>query len=262
MRAQIRTVSVFALALAVCFAWPAAAQTTTPNGSYGVLVNLWPDANQLPSAFLGVLNFDGSGKISGSYTIFTKSTDVLKGTLTGTYSGNADGTNTVNLTLDVGQTVVASVAVTDAGTGLQILVTGGTGIDPLGQVLTGSGRVQSAQGTTPAGSYGFVINNWANPRNSALGVFGILNLDGAGNASGSFTVTGTDIGPTPFTGSFVGSVSLNPDGSGSLKVTLVDVGITSTYAIVVTDGGAGIQLLQTAESDGLGSVHSGIARRQ
>jgi hypothetical protein len=33
-------------------------------------------------------------------------------------------------------------------------------------------------------------------------------------------------------------------------------------AIVVTDGGAGIQLLQIAESDGLGTVISGTARLQ
>ncbi len=261
MNTQKRTVSVFALILTAGLAWPAAAQTTTPNGSYGVLVNLWPNANQAPSAFLGVLNFDGSGKINGSYTIVTKSTDVLTGTLTGTYSGNADGTNTLNITLDAGATIVAAVAVTDGGTGLQIMVTGGTAIDP-GQVLTGTGRLQSAPGTMPAGSYGFVINNWANPRSSGQGVFGILNLDEAGNASGSFAVTGTDVGPTPFTGTFVGSVSINPDGSGSLKGSLVDVGVSLTYAIVVTDGGAGIQFLQTSESDGLGSVHSGIARRQ
>jgi hypothetical protein len=44
--------------------------------------------------------------------------------MTGTYSGNPDGSNTVNLTFDIGATLAAAVAVTDGGTGLQFLVTG------------------------------------------------------------------------------------------------------------------------------------------
>jgi hypothetical protein len=96
---------------------------------------------------LGVLNFDGAGNVSGSYTIVSKN-PLASGTLTGTYSGNSDGSNTVNLTFDVGVTATASVAVTDGGTGLQLVVTGGTLTKP-GQVITGTGRIQSAQAPRP-----------------------------------------------------------------------------------------------------------------
>ena len=50
--------------------------------------------------------------------------------LTGTYSSNPDGTNTVNLTFDVGATATVLVAVTDAGSGLQLIVTGGSLLKP------------------------------------------------------------------------------------------------------------------------------------
>jgi hypothetical protein len=42
----------------------------------------------------------------------------------------------------------------------------------------------------------------------------------------------------------------------------LDLGITATLAVVVTDGGSGILMLQTDESDGFGSVVSGTARKQ
>ena len=262
------SVGLLTFGLALCFAYLApanklsstSAQVTSPHGSYGILVNQWKDTNSNnTSALLGVLNFDGAGNITGSYTLVSKNSPTT-GMLTGTYSGNSDGSNTVNLTFDVGATATLSLAVTDAGTGLQFMVSGGSLIKP-GQVVTGTGRIQSALGTTPAGSYGFLLNVWPDANNQPLGVFGVVNLDGTKNITGSYTLVGADIGPTPLSGSFTGTYSINPDSTGTLTANL-DIGIGSTIAIVVTDGGTGLLMLQTGESDGLSHVESGTARMQ
>jgi hypothetical protein len=234
---------------------------TSPNGPYGILLNQWKDpSSNNTSALLSVLNFDGAGNVTGSYTIVSTKNPTATGVLTGTYSGNTDGSNTVNLTLDVGPTAILATAVTDAGTGLQLLMTGGTLPKP-GQVVSGTGRIQSAQGTMPAGSYGFLLHQWPDASNNPDGFFGIINLDGAGNAAGTYTFVGSDIGSAPISGTFAGTYSVNPDSTGTAKLTF-DIGFTGTLSIVVTDGGAGIQLLQTSTTSGGKSIISGIARMQ
>ena len=264
------SVPLLAFVLALCFAYltpanklsSASAQVTSPNGSYGILVNQWKDANSNNvGALLGLFNFDGAGNITGSYTFVSKNANATAtGTLKGNYSGNSDGSNTVHLTFDVGATATAVMAVTDGGTGLQLVVTGGTLAKP-GQVVSGTGRIVSAQGTTPAGSYGFLLNVWPDANNQPLGVFGVVHLDGANNVTGSYSLQGPDIGPAPASGNFMGTYSINPDSTGTLTANL-DIGITATLAIVVVDGGSGLLMLQTGESDGLGHVESGTARMQ
>ncbi|HYL34959.1 MAG TPA: hypothetical protein VEV17_03480 [Bryobacteraceae bacterium] len=263
------SVPALALGLALCFAfftpanklWSASAQVTSPNGSYGILLNQWIDANGTTSALLAVLNFDGAGNITGTYTLVGQTYNVLTGTLTGTYSGNPDGSNTANLSLDLGATVTAVVTLTDGGAGLQFMATGGTGIQP-GHVVTGSGRIQSAQGSMPAGSYGLLLNRWPDANNGPQGIFGVVNLDGAGNATGSYTAAGPGVGPAPISGTFTGAYSINPDSTGSLTLNL-DIGATSKYAIAITEGGAGVLMLQTeGNGGGLNHVTSGTARLQ
>jgi hypothetical protein len=246
---------VLTLALGFC---SASAQATSPNGPYGILLNQWLDNTNVTSALLGVLKFDGAGNITGTYTLIGGGPDyaLLTGAWTGTYSGKPDGSNTINLAFDFGGTITAAVAVTDGGTGLQLLVTGGSAPKP-GQVITGTGRIQSAQGTMPAGSYGLLLNRWPDAQHNAQGVFGVFNLDGAGNATGSLTAVGPNLG---LSATFTGTYSINPDSTGSITVS-ADIGITTTYAIVVTDGGSGILMLETSTNGG-GGVFSGTARMQ
>jgi len=259
MKTRRSVLRLSASVLVLGLALSASAQVTSPQGSYGILLNQWIDAKSVTSALLAVLNFDGAGNISGSYTLVTKSYAVLTGAMTGTYSGNPDGSNTVSLTFDSGATLTAAVAVTDGGTGLQFLVTGGNAVSP-GQVVTGTARIQSAQGTTLAGSYGYLLNRWPDSKFASQGFFGIFNLDGAGNVTGSYAIArATD--PIFLSGTLTGTYSINPNGAGSLTLSL-DLGITATLAVVVTDGGSGILMLQTDESDGFGSVVSGTARKQ
>jgi hypothetical protein len=260
--------------LALCFAYlapanklsSASAQVTSPVGSYGVLVNQWANSNDdVTSAFLGVLTFDGSGNITGTYTVVNQAYTLFNnGSLTGTYSGNPDGSNTVNFALDVGATVTAAMAVTDGGTGIQFLVTGGN-IYQQGAVINGTGRIQSAQGTVPAGSYGYLLNRWQDGNNNPETLFGILNLDGAGNVTASYTVVFG--GGTPTTsGTLNGTYSINPDGTGTMALNDNGQFVGQVqFAIVVTDGGAGILMLQTAQSNNngvLNHVIAGTARLQ
>ena len=96
------------LSLALCLSYLIAANrlwaapVTSPNGSYGILLNQWPSSNtgnDKTSGLVGVLNFDGAGNVTATYT---KDFTVKTGTATGTYSPNPDGSNTVNLTFDDG----------------------------------------------------------------------------------------------------------------------------------------------------------------
>ena len=256
----LASIPALVITLALCFAFFGSAQVTSPNGSYGILLNQWKDTNSNnASGLLGVLNFDGAGNVTGSYTLLSKN-GLATGTLTGTYSGNPDGSNTVQLTFDVGATATAGMVVTDGGTGLQLLVTGGSLLKP-GQVVNGTGRIISAQAAIPAGPYGFLLNVWPDVNNQPIGIIGVVNLDGTNNNTGSYTLLGPQVGPAAATGTFTGTYSINPDGTGTLTASL-DNGITTTLAIVVTDGGSGLLMLQTGESDGLGHVESGVARRQ
>src|SRR3954451_14870554 len=81
------------------------APVTSPEGSYGVLLNQWPSSNtgnDKSSGLLGVLNFDGASNITATYTKVNVDFTVKTGTATGAYSANPDGSNRVNLTFDDG----------------------------------------------------------------------------------------------------------------------------------------------------------------
>jgi hypothetical protein len=89
-------------------------------------------------------------------------------------------------------------------------------------------------------------------------------LDGAGNATGSYTFVFGGGTPT-FGGTFTGTYSINPDSTGSITLAL-DSGSTITFAFVVTDGGSGILMLQTVQNNGkanfINHVLVGTARMQ
>jgi len=268
-KAAVRTPAL-PISLALCVVYLIAANNlwsapvTSPVGSYGILLNQWPSSNtgnNTTSALLGVLNFDGAGNVTATYTKVNPDYSVKTGTAAGTCSGNPDGSNTINLTFDDGSLWTVIAAVTDGGSGLQLLVTGGdpmnafTGNANPGEVFSGTGRIQSAQKTMPAGSYGYLLTGWPDAGNKPFVLSGIFNLDGAGNLNGSYTLVNGR--PTAFPGTLSGSYSINPDGTGTMTVA-IDIGVTSTFAIVVTDGGSGILMLSSFG----GQVTSGTARMQ
>jgi hypothetical protein len=123
------------------------------------------------------------------------------------------------------------------------------------------------QGSTSLnGSFGFLINASFRPQSTDNGtaVLGVMNFDGAGNVTGPYTFeiggNSTQAAQT-ITGTFTGTYSRNPDGTGNVTIAL-DAGITVTFAMVITDSGQGLQLVATNLTGGDigGIVISGVAR--
>ena len=123
------------------------------------------------------------------------------------------------------------------------------------EVFGGTGRILSAQGTMPTGSYGYLLTGWPDAGNKPFTFCGIINLDGAGNVNGSYTfVNGR---PNAIPGKLSGAYSVSTDGTGSMTLNF-DFGPTGTAAIVVTEGGSGILMLASVGNQ----VTSGTARMQ
>src|SRR5277367_1972110 len=102
MRSISRTVFVSVLLLSSLGAL--AAQTVAPSGAFGFLLNTsYTDpTNQGGAAILGLMSFDGSGNVKGSYTLEYGSGGVLPvetipGTFAGTYSSNPDGAGSITI---------------------------------------------------------------------------------------------------------------------------------------------------------------------
>lgn len=123
----------------------------------------------------------------------------------------------------------------------------------------------SAQTASLRGPFGFLLNVLFDDPSNANGtaVLGVMNLDGAGNVTGSAVIkngaTNSQAAQT-LTGTLTGTYSINPDGTGNITFT-ADTGITVTLAMIVTDGGQGFQLVTTqCNCDLSQTVLSGFAR--
>src|SRR5579863_8959422 len=104
----------------------ACAQETSPSGAYGFQASLWTNdaANVSGGALLGVINFDGAGNATGTYTLQNGAysgdwQSTATGSLTGTYSGKPDGTGTMTLEFDEGFSLAFDTVVTEGGNGMQ-----------------------------------------------------------------------------------------------------------------------------------------------
>jgi hypothetical protein len=236
-----------------------------PSGSFGFLINAsYSDpSNENGLAILGVMNFDGAGNVTGSYTFevgssATQTSQPITGTLTGTYSSNPDGTGSVTTTSDTGTTFTFAIVITDGGQGLQMVATDCSGGCNIGGTTMIGGVARAAHAGSLKGSYGLQFTNSPSP----AGTVGVASFDGAGNVAESLTfvgLSGTSGQPSIFTGTNTGTYSINPDGSGTFNLTAAS-GNSQTYAFVITDGGSGLLLLQTNRSgDG---VSFGTARLQ
>jgi hypothetical protein len=259
-----RLVSALVLTLTLLCSF-AAAQSNSLSGSFGFLLSSYPvDPSGGGLALLGLMNFDGAGNVTGSYTARSNGGHPQStGTFTGTYSSMPNGVGvkpgSVTLTLDIGITFSLDMVVTDGGQGLQLVATNcGGGCDPAGAVFSGVAR---AAYTGPVnGSYGFQFNSTPVP--SAF--LGAVSFDGAGNAAMSITNVGApqEGSPPPVgSGTLQGTYSLNPDGSGTVTLTDPSGNPDQTFAIVSTDGGSGL-LLVLASGPPQSTVSSGTARLQ
>jgi hypothetical protein len=253
-----RLVSVLVLTLSTV-----AAQSTSPSGSFGFLINAsYSDPSQTNgSAFLGLMNFDGAGNVTGSYTSEpdTQPAHTNAGTLTGTYSSNPDGTGSVTITLDTGTIFTFATVITDGGQGLQLVSTSCSGSCNFGGKALISGVARAAYTGPLKGSYGYQLN--ISPQSAAS--IGVASFDGAGNVALSLTFVGLTVTsgePSLFSGTDTGTYSINPDGSGTINLAPTPGQGAQTFVFVITDGGSGALLLQTSR---LGNgVQFGTARLQ
>jgi hypothetical protein len=261
------------LSISVCLAplSNASAQSIRPSGSFGFQSNTWvgPD-DPNPESIIGVLNFDGAGKVTGSFTDVLaqqNSGQGIPGTLIGTYSSNPDGTGKMSLAGTLGpvfgQVVnfnsTVAMVITDGGAGFQWV-----GTDPGGKVTSGTARAIGTVSTIPPNtSYGVQINRW-----TVFGgqqgvrpdvIIGVTNFDGAGKVALAITEMRASQDPAAQAGTLTGTYSTNADGTGLMTLDLGG-GQTQPIAMVITDSGATCYLLFTTGDPG--RLHTGNCRRQ
>ena len=190
----------------------ASAQVTSPSGAYGFQASLWTNdpADNNGTALLGVMNFDGAGNLSGTYTFQDgahprRLQQTVTGTFTGTYSGNPDGTGTMTVEFDGGFSLTFATVLTEGGKGMQFVSTSGGGkADNLGGgFIPMQGPFNMLTGTLPAG----------------------LFLNGA---SGNVTLTASP-SPNPVPG----TLDFSSSGGRSSGPVMCDDGSTGTWTVTV-----------------------------
>ena len=118
-----------------------AAQSPALMGPYGFTVH----SASPPTEIVGVMTFDGAGNLTGSETLVQLDPSPNARTvqsqtipLSGTYKVNDDGTATMTIQLMGGPAISVSGVITDGGSGVVFVATGGTG----NQLLNGTARKQ------------------------------------------------------------------------------------------------------------------------
>ena len=262
-----RLMSVFVLTLSAV-----SAQSTPTRGSFGFLINAWFSSSAVDAtgvAILGVMNFDGTGNVTGPYTYEVDARGLLAaktttGTFTGTYSSNPDGAGSATIALDAGITLTLAIVTSDGGQSLQLVATdyqfpAAKCACIIGRVVL-SGIARAAPAGKLNGSYGFQLHNSPNVNVN----LGVAKFDGAGNVALSGTFVGSSDAngqPTPtFSLTQTGTYSINPDGTGTINFPAVPDQNALTYAFAITDSGSGLLLMQTDRSGN--GVSFGTARLQ
>jgi len=216
------------------------------KGSYGFLIAEWTSSSSV-SAFnsLGVMTFDGTGNLSGSYTENTAGT-VGTATFSGTYSVHSNGTGSVSLTVENKFNVTLAFVIDASTKNLQLLQTNCPSGSCGNWVISGTAVAQVSTSFSKAslkGVYGDLTNKWTpDPNQQAQAVVGLATFDGAGNVK--ISGTGNTAG-TVTTDTWKGTYSVNSDGTGSFTVTDSKSNEVKG-ALVVNSAGKGYQLMLTS----------------
>jgi hypothetical protein len=107
-----------------------------------------------------------------------------------------------------------------------------------------------AQVAPPVGHYGFVLNATFNFPflRGGVAILGVMNFDGAGNVSGPYALEVGTGGVNPsqsIAGTFTGTYSANPDGTGTVSIALDD-GENLTLIMVIDNNSRSLQLAATS----------------
>jgi len=233
------------------------------NGSYSFLTNLWTaDTSTDQIAVVGVLNFNGAGKVTGSYTSI--SLNVFKtGTLAGTYTVSSNGTGKITFT--TGSTAKFAITLnnpTAAGVaqGLQLLQTN----DPNNEVVSGTAVLQSTAAETygvasAKGNFALQWNLWtADASQSQASLIGVGSFDGKGTCKDSTTMV---LDGKIQTGTHTDTYTVNPDGSGTIT-TPDGTQIAFVLNSVAAGQAKGAQFIVNMSENIGNSVVTGITLKQ
>jgi len=268
------------LLMAVLTAGFVHAQGGSLSGCYGFLFNEYMNntsqADTSGLAVIGVMNFDGAGNVSGTYTVaqgatlagFQNSTS-QSGTLTGTYSGNADGTGTLNIIADSGATLTFATVTTDSGKGFQMVLTANSfGVAGMGIPLGGS--AQSLSGKLPGSflhgnSTGSIPLSLTGTTSGGMTVYTATGATGSGTATcgdGS-TVTWNATVPSLTVATTLPTVGGGGSGVGDFLLTVFYTGCngkTAQTLVGQVNGNTGNNGAINLVLQGPGGVISGMAR--
>ena len=281
--AQAVSRMAFLLVLTFALVCTAAAQATLvpPQvGPYGFVLNT---ASTVPlsqggAGILGVINFDGAGGITGTYTLELgtggqggpQEPVTVTGSLHGTYVPNIPddpsgltwktilNLDVVTANLDVEVTGTFAMVVNNQGRSLQLALTGCSGFicDLTGNVVSAIGEVQSGGSVKTiqkgflTGSYGMQsTKNVPSPQTSVeVWTFyptGTVTLSGIYVAPPADPVNNPNV-PKVMPGTLQGTYTVNPDGTGTITIPPPPGGQnTKTFVFVVTNGHSGLLALQT-----------------
>lgn len=229
------------------------------NGPYEVLLVTWTSVQNVTNVgYLGILTFNGSGGVTGSFTISTGGI-TTNDTYSGTYSVSRNGTGTLSVTDSTNNTLALAFVIdaselkfVQTNPNGDTAVTNGTGI------AQGTGTFSNA---SLKGNYGFLENKWdttSDPNSSEPDTTeGIMAFNGKGAVTVSFTDEHKGA-VAMTTGS--GTYSVNADGTASASITLSNTRVV-TFAMVLNARGKGLQVLGTNCGCG-NAVLAGTANHQ
>lgn len=267
MRISSRRFVQVGVLIIVTIALALSAEATTYSkaslkGSYSFLTNLWtanPSTNQF--AMIGVLSFNGTGTVTGSYTSISLGV-FQTGTLGGTYTVNSNGTGTIAFTAGSTAQFAITLDSTAAGVahGVQLLQTN----DSNNEIVSGTAVLQSTTAETYSvaslkGNFSFQWGLWtADASQSQASVIGVGSIDGKGTLKDSTTMV---LDGKLQTGTQTGTYTVNQDGSGSISLT---DGTQLAFVLnsVAAGQAKGMQFIVNLSEDIGNSVVSGTALKQ
>ena len=208
----------------------------------------------------GRLTADGAGNVSGADTVIVDG-GLVRRTFTGNYTINSDGTGTLVLNPSWGPQIHADLIAGEGGRVIKFVITDS------GSTLSGVIESQQAASQTPPSGYdggtlrggyeyridGTAVDCYGNV--TPIREMGRLSADGAGNLTGSSTVS---INGYVVRRTLSGTYSINPDGSGSatlypswgppidLDLFVSASGLKANF--VITDSGSTLTGAMTAQS--------------
>jgi len=242
-------ISVHVLLFALAALGSASAATCSKASLAGVVgfFSTGYDGPDMPGTSVGQMNFNGKGKVSGSWTHNNGTATTL--TFTGTYTVASNCTGSIVLNTSAGTTENDNFILDNANSGMQLIRTDAS------EVKSG---YAVAEGTVTCGLTGKKQSFAANVSGTtlsltALAYVGQVILDGKGNVSGSGTFNNNG---TLATGALTGTYTESSNCTGTMQVTPAG-GETSNLSFVVVNGGKELLVIQTDS----GSIVSGNAQQ-